>query len=272
MEASSQRPRALRFGIFEMDLDSEELRKNGLKVKLTGQPFRLLAEVAEHTGQVVTYEELQARFWPGVTIEDPRHSLSNSMLKIREALGDSANQPRYIETVSRGYKFLAPVEFIVKGLTNGNGSPTAPTADLLLGLRRIRQRLPITLQCRDLALLLYECEKLGDDHPEYCNFPEFKILVADIKSAIKHSALADPHWADHSISFEIAAGVFDDPNAVSVPDPFVPGNWKTIGQISESVLVVLHTGRGEKGRQVVRILEARRATPAERRFYGQTRK
>jgi DNA-binding response OmpR family regulator len=64
-----------------MDLDSEELRKNGLKIKLTGQPFRLLAEVAEHTGRVVTYEELQAKFWPGVTIEDPRHSLSNSMLK-----------------------------------------------------------------------------------------------------------------------------------------------------------------------------------------------
>jgi DNA-binding winged helix-turn-helix (wHTH) protein/uncharacterized DUF497 family protein len=272
VEASSQRPHALRFGIFEMDLDSEELRKNGLRIKLTGQPFRLLAEVAEHTGRVVTYEELQVKFWHGVTIEDPRHSLSNSMLKIREALGDSANRPRYIETVSRGYKFLAPVEFIATVSTNGNNSATEATSDLLLEMRRIRQQLPITLQCRDLALLLYECERLGDHYAQYCNLPEFRTLVGDIKSAIKHSALTDPHWADHSISFEIAAGVFDDPNAVSVPDPFVPGNWKTIGRIFESVLIVLHTGRGEHGRQVVRIIEARRATPAERRFYGHARK
>jgi DNA-binding winged helix-turn-helix (wHTH) protein/uncharacterized DUF497 family protein len=255
-----------------MDLDSEELRKNGHKIKLTGQPFRLLAEVAEHRGRVVTYEELQAKFWPGVTIEDPRHSLSNSVLKIREALGDSANRPTYIETVSRGYRFLAPVEFIVKVSTNGNGSAGAPSADVLLEMQRIRQQLPITLQCRDLALLLYECERLGDQHPRHSNLPEFKILVADIKSAIKHSAPTNPHWADHSISFEVAGGVFDDPNAVSVPDPFVPGNWKTIGRVSETVLIVLHTRSGENGRQVVRIIEARRATPTERRFYEQGRK
>lgn len=256
-----------------MDLESEELRKNGLKLKLPGQSFRLLAEIAEHAPQVVTYEELEAKFWSDVRIDDPRHSLGNSMLRIRKVLGDSASRPRYVETISRGYRFLVHVELIIKGSTNGNGHLTAPTDGLLLEMRRIRQQLPVTLRCRDLALLLYECESLREKHPQHSSLPEFKLLVGDIKSALDHSALADPHWANHNVSFEVAARVFDDPHAISVPDPLVLGNWKTIGLVSGSVLLlVLHSGRGESGRQFVRIIGARRATAEERRVYEQARR
>src|SRR6476469_10203145 len=130
MQDLPQRPRALRFGIFEMDLESEELRKNGLKLKLRGQPFRMLATIAERDGNVVTYEELQAQFWSTVTIEDYKHSLRNSIHAIRKVLDDSASCPRYVETVSRGYRFLVHVQFIPRFSANGNGSGNSLTGGL----------------------------------------------------------------------------------------------------------------------------------------------
>ena len=132
-----QRPRALRFGIFEMDLDSEELRKNGLKLKLGGRAFRMLATIAERNGDVVTDEELQAQFWPGVIIEDYKHSLGNSLYDVRRALGDSARHPRYIQTLQRGYRFLVPVEFIPRSSTNGDGSRASLTVSLLIEIQQI---------------------------------------------------------------------------------------------------------------------------------------
>jgi len=103
----------VRFGVFEADLRSGELRKNGLKVRLPGQPFEVLAAMLERPGEVVTREELQKRLWPDGTFVDFDHSLSNAINKIREALGDSAESPRFVETLSRrGYRFIAPVEGI----------------------------------------------------------------------------------------------------------------------------------------------------------------
>ena len=101
----------VRFGIFEADLRSGELRKNGLKIRLPGQPFEVLAVMLERPGEVVTREELQKRLWPDGTFVDFDHSLNNAINKIREALGDSAESPRFVETLSRrGYRFIAPVE------------------------------------------------------------------------------------------------------------------------------------------------------------------
>ena len=101
----------VRFGVFEADLKSGELRKNGLKVRLPGQPFEVLALMLERPGEVVTREELQKRLWPDGTFVDFDHSLNNAINKIREALGDSAESPRFVETRSRrGYRFIAPVE------------------------------------------------------------------------------------------------------------------------------------------------------------------
>ena len=97
-----------RFGVFEVDLRSHELRKQGMKVKLQDQPFQVLAMLLEHPGEVVTREELRKRLWPGDTFVDFDHSLSTDINKVREALGDTAESPRYVETVPRrGYRFIA---------------------------------------------------------------------------------------------------------------------------------------------------------------------
>jgi DNA-binding winged helix-turn-helix (wHTH) protein len=100
----------IRFGIFELDPESEELRKQGLKVRLQEQPFQILQILLEHPGKVVTREELQQRIWPSDTFVDFDHGLYNAIKKLREAMGDSADTPRYIETLSRrGYRFIAPL-------------------------------------------------------------------------------------------------------------------------------------------------------------------
>jgi TolB-like protein len=101
----------IRFGAFELEPESGELRKQGLKVRLQEQPFQILQILLEHPGKVVTREELQQRIWPSDTFVDFDHGLYNAIKKLREALGDSADTPRYIETLSRrGYRFIAPVD------------------------------------------------------------------------------------------------------------------------------------------------------------------
>ncbi|PYV23492.1 MAG: hypothetical protein DMG24_13830 [Acidobacteria bacterium] len=98
------------FGVFEVDLSGGELRKGGLKIKLQQQPFQILAALLEHPGEVVTREELRHKLWPDNTFVDFDSSLKTAINKVREALGDSANNPRFVETVTRrGYRFIAPV-------------------------------------------------------------------------------------------------------------------------------------------------------------------
>jgi Tol biopolymer transport system component/DNA-binding winged helix-turn-helix (wHTH) protein len=100
----------LTFGLFEVDLESGELWKGGFRVKLQSQPFKVLAALLERPNQVVTRDELQLRVWGRDTVVDFDHSLGTAINKIREALGDSADSPRYIETLARrGYRFIAPV-------------------------------------------------------------------------------------------------------------------------------------------------------------------
>jgi DNA-binding winged helix-turn-helix (wHTH) protein len=103
--------RVARFGLFELDLSAGELRKSGVKLRLQGQPFQVLALLLERAGDVVTREELQQKLWPSDTFVDFDHSLNTAINKVREALGDSAASPRYVETLARrGYRFIAPVQ------------------------------------------------------------------------------------------------------------------------------------------------------------------
>jgi DNA-binding winged helix-turn-helix (wHTH) protein len=104
-------PSRLRFGPFEVDLAARELSKSGIRVKLSGQPFEILAALLEHPGQLVTRESLRKRIWSEDTFVDFGHGLNAAVNKLREALCDSANDPRYIETLPRrGYRFIAAVE------------------------------------------------------------------------------------------------------------------------------------------------------------------
>jgi TolB-like protein/DNA-binding winged helix-turn-helix (wHTH) protein/Flp pilus assembly protein TadD len=115
----------LRFGAFELDLRAGELRKHGLRIRLQEQPFQVLAMLLEHHGEVVTREELQKRLWPADTFVDFDHGLNKAISKIRDALGDSAESPRFVETVARrGYRFLTEVR---AGDTVPGTSPEAAT-------------------------------------------------------------------------------------------------------------------------------------------------
>jgi TolB-like protein/Flp pilus assembly protein TadD len=99
-----------RFDSFELDRRVLELRQNGIKIKLEGQPLRILALLVERPGELVAREELRKELWPGNTIVDFEHSINAAMKRLREALGDSAEAPRFIETLPRrGYRFLQPV-------------------------------------------------------------------------------------------------------------------------------------------------------------------
>ncbi len=113
MPASIPSTRVLRFNDFELDLRAGELRKHGSKLRLQGQPLQVLAALLNHAGEVVTREDLRSEIWPADTFVDFDHSLHNAVARIREALSDSAEMPRYIETLPRrGYRFIAPVERI----------------------------------------------------------------------------------------------------------------------------------------------------------------
>src|SRR4051794_23599242 len=107
------------FGLFELDLRAGELRRHGRKVKLQEQPFQVLSQLLEKPGEIVTREELRSRLWPADTFVDFDHSLNAAIRRLRDALGDSAENPTFVETVARrGYRFLAPVSGIP-----GNGDP-----------------------------------------------------------------------------------------------------------------------------------------------------
>ena len=110
MQIAGSGLRTKSFGAFEVDLKSAELRKRGIRIKLQDQPFQILTFLMEHAGDLVTREELRQRLWAAHTFVDFDRSLNKAMTKLRSALGDSADSPRYIETIPRhGYRFLAEV-------------------------------------------------------------------------------------------------------------------------------------------------------------------
>jgi TolB-like protein/DNA-binding winged helix-turn-helix (wHTH) protein/Tfp pilus assembly protein PilF len=120
----------LRFGLFEMDLPAGELRKHGLKIRIQEQPFQVLAMLVQNAGKVVTREDLQKKLWPADTFVDFDHGLNKAINKIREALGDSAESPRYVETLSRrGYRFLAEVKD-ADAPVRSPGLPTQPSEEV----------------------------------------------------------------------------------------------------------------------------------------------
>ena len=132
----------IRFGAFEADLRAGELRKHGLKLKLQEQPFRILAMLLQRPGQVVTRDDLRKKLWDGDTFVDFDSGLNKAMNRLREALADTAENPRFIETLpKRGYRFIARVE---KGGNIGENGPTTVGT----------QSLPPTVTADDANLVL----------------------------------------------------------------------------------------------------------------------
>src|ERR1700679_3481445 len=105
-----------RFGVFEADSATGELRRKGVRVKLHSQPFQVLSMLLERPGEMVTREEINRELWPDGTFVDYEHGVNSAVNRLREALGDKASNPKFVETLARrGYRFLAPVERVVLG-------------------------------------------------------------------------------------------------------------------------------------------------------------
>ncbi len=139
MPESPHQNRLFRFGTYELDAGTGELRKDGkTRPRFQGQPLEILLHLLDHPSEVVTREELRQRLWPADTFVDYDHSLNTAINKLREALNDSAENPRFIQTIPRrGYRFVAPVEKIEAAATSAKPEQT-PSPGSLPAPREIR--------------------------------------------------------------------------------------------------------------------------------------
>ena len=135
MSAMSSTPGQIRrFGPFELDLAAAEVRQNGLRVRLQPQPFKLLVLLTSRPGCLITREEIRSELWPEGTFVDFDQSVNFAVKQIRDAFGDSASHPSYLETVPRqGYRFIAPVN---GGASSPSSSPGAPVAGNTVRLQK----------------------------------------------------------------------------------------------------------------------------------------
>ena len=128
MQPTPVSPNAIRFGLFEADLSSGELRKRGRKIPLQDQPFRVLTLLLQRPGELVNREDFQRSLWPGDTFVEFDEGLNKAIQKLRQALDDSSDNPRFIETLPRrGYRFIAPVDRTAAEASAAKAQPT--TAD-----------------------------------------------------------------------------------------------------------------------------------------------
>jgi DNA-binding winged helix-turn-helix (wHTH) protein len=135
-----QSPASIRFGRFEVSAETGELRKDGQRLKLSGQAIQVLAMLVANPGKLVTREELQQKLWPGASFGDPEHGLNAAVNKLREALGDSATEPKYIETIpGRGYRFIANLESAA-AVPSPEGGGEAKTATAVAPTPKLRRQ------------------------------------------------------------------------------------------------------------------------------------
>src|SRR6266567_6566402 len=140
MPAPASSTDRVQFGVFELDLQRAELRKSGVKVKLQEQPLKVLQVLLENPREIVSREDLRRRVWPANTFVEFDQGLYSAMARLRDALGDSSDSPRFIETVARrGYRFVAPVTIAPSGLdTQGREeADQAPRKRARLDVRRL---------------------------------------------------------------------------------------------------------------------------------------
>jgi cholera toxin transcriptional activator len=184
-----QPARRYRFGVFEADAAIGELRRQGIRVKLNAQPFQVLSMLLERPGELLTREEISRELWPDGTFVDYEQGVNSAVNRVREALGDTASNPRFVETLARrGYRFVAPVEQIGKAIAVPISAPVARESQSEVGLLdrvlaspeelpeasyRVVQPLFVSLQCMYLAFYVGALANL--------------VEIADILSALPHS-------------------------------------------------------------------------------------
>ncbi|HEY6447352.1 MAG TPA: winged helix-turn-helix domain-containing protein [Acidobacteriaceae bacterium] len=127
--------RQYRFGIFEADATTGELRRQGIRVKLNAQPFQVLLMLLERPGELLTREAIARELWPQGSFVDAEHGVNSAINRIREALGDSASSPRFIETLARrGYRFVAPLKRVGSPDSARIAEAAEPAAEMVAGL------------------------------------------------------------------------------------------------------------------------------------------
>lgn len=180
--------RRARFGLYEANLAAGELLKNGNKLRLQEQPFAVLAMLLDRAGQVVTREELRERLWAADTFVDFDHSLNTAINKLRDVLGDTASNPRFIETLPRrGYRFIAPVEWIGVDAIAAEPESSAVDHDLPRGDHRITRLLFGLLQIMYLifyACALWRLEEIGDIAEAQFHLPGGKLEALVLVTAL----------------------------------------------------------------------------------------
>ncbi len=194
-----------RFGIFEVDAATGELRRQGLRVKLNTQPFQLLLMLLDRPGQLLTREEISRELWPDGTFVDYEHGVNSAINRIREALGDTAASPRYLETLARrGYRFIAPVERIEfgKGSLPGESqsssvsefpahpeenldSSDAPSSRSRLQILAMPDDLPkISYRVAQTLFMLFQLMYLGFYVGALANLAEIEDLFSPLPNAV----------------------------------------------------------------------------------------
>jgi cholera toxin transcriptional activator len=187
--------RRYRFGVFEADVATGELRRQGVRVKLNAQPFQILCLLLDRPGDLLTREEISRELWPDGTFVDYEHGVNSAVNRIREALGDTASSPRFVETLARrGYRFVAPVERIGEETPTPVIAPAAqapptieqvpqPEPALLSGILASPEELPKTSYAVVQTLfVLLEVMYLAFYVGALANLPE----IDDLLSALPH--------------------------------------------------------------------------------------
>jgi cholera toxin transcriptional activator len=189
--------RRYRFGVFEADVPTGELRKHGVRIKLNAQPFQVLILLLDRPGEVLTREQIYRELWPEGTFVDSEHGVNSAVNRLRDALGDTASNPRFVETLSRrGYRFIAPVERIETGQDPGalipiavaEAVPLAPEPDPALfagvGILSSPEELPKTpYPVVQKLFVLFQLMYVGFYVGALANLPEIQGLLSALPKA-----------------------------------------------------------------------------------------
>lgn len=203
-----------RFGVFEADAASGELRRKGIRVKLNAQPFQVLLLLLERPGDVLTRDEIARALWPDGTFVDFEHGLNSAINRIREALGDTAANPRFVETLARrGYRFIAPVERLQapqQAVTTQTQLPTsALPAPLTNGILSTPEDLPhVSHRVSKTLFLLLQVMYLGFYIGALANLGEINELLSALAYA---TALFDLLIVTAAILIPVRAFLFCAP-------------------------------------------------------------
>jgi cholera toxin transcriptional activator len=187
-------PTRYRFGVFEADSATGELRRKGVRVKLHSQPFQLLFLLLERPGEMLTREEISRELWPDGTFVDYEHGVNSAINRLREALGDKASNPRFVETLARrGYRFVAPVERVTDASTIAPATQVSeqlPQTDFLDRMLATPEDLPKSSHSIVQTLfLLLQLMYLGFYIGALTNLPEITELFSPLPFATQVFAI-----------------------------------------------------------------------------------